>query len=46
MNQISREGLHSIVFVFSVESESILFLPSDFVYLAGNMCGGLTVEPL
>jgi len=41
-----REGIHSIAFVFSVGSESIPFLPSDFVYLAGNMWGGWKVELL
>lgn len=42
----SSGGLHSTVFEFSVESESIPFLSPDFVYLAGNMCGGLNSELL
>lgn len=37
-------GIHSTAFVFSVETQVIPFLSSDFVYLAGNMWRGLKVE--
>lgn len=44
----SRGGIHSTVFVFSLESESIPFLSwlCLFSWKAGNMWGGLKVELL